>query len=503
MSQASSDAAAPVEAARSAPPFTSGYKGMVLSLLLVAYIFNFIDRTIISTIGQAIKEDLKVTDAQLGLLGGLYFALLYTFLGIPIARLAERKSRTWIITVSLVVWSGFTAACGAAQNFLQLALLRFGVGIGEAGLSPPAHSLISDYYEPRKRASALSIYSLGIPLGTMFGAILGGWLAQNFSWRAAFVAVGLPGVILALVFRLMVKEPRRGASDLQPDVAALAEDVAPPPPPVSLKHEASELWAVAKVLFAKWPVFNMMMGITVASFASYGTNGFVPPHFVRNLGLDLAGAGLVYGLIQGVSAGSGTLIGGFFTDYLGRRSARWYALVPAIGILIAAPLYLLAYNQPTWQATALILLIPGVFHYTYLAPTFGVVQNSVDVRRRATATAILFFFLNLLALGFGPPACGWFIDQFAGWNFANPGVKSLLPLQAFGGGGADFAAACPGGKAPAGAAAEAAAACKSALGLGTRQGITLQALFYLWASAHYFLAAIGMVKHMGGRTLKG
>ena len=484
-------------------PFTAGYKSMVLGLLLTAYIFNFIDRTIIATIGQAIKVDLKVSDAQLGLLGGLYFALLYTFLGIPIARLAERRSRTWIITASLVVWSGFTAACGLAQNFLQLALLRFGVGIGEAGLSPPAHSLISDYYEPRKRASALSIYSLGIPLGTMFGAVMGGWLAQNFSWRWAFAAVGLPGVILAVIFKLLVKEPRRGASDMQPDVAVLAEDVAPPPPPVSLKSELSELGAVAKVLFAKWPVFNMMMGITVASFASYGTNGFVPPHFIRNFGLGLAATGLIYGLIQGVSAGAGTIIGGFFTDHLGKRSARWYALVPAIGILIAAPLYLLAYNQGTWQSTALLLLLPGVFHYTYLAPTFGVVQNSVDVRRRATATAILFFFLNLFALGFGPPICGWFIDQFAAWNFAHPGLGGAAPpLQALGEHGGTFAAECPGGAAPKGSPAATVAACKGALGLATRQGITLQACFYFWASAHYFLAAIGLVKHMGDRTLK-
>ncbi len=480
-------------------PFTTGYKSMVLGLLLVAYIFNFIDRTILSTIGQAIKVDLKVTDAQLGLLGGLYFALLYTLLGIPIARLAERKSRTWIITVSLVIWSGFTAACGLAQNFAQLALLRFGVGIGEAGLSPPAHSLISDYYEPRRRASALSIYSLGIPLGTMVGAVMGGWLAQNFSWRVAFMAVGLPGIVLAVVFKLLVKEPRRGASDLQPDIARLAEDVAPPPPPVSLRNELAELWAVTKVLFAKWPVLNMMMGITVASFASYGANAFVPPHFIRNFGLGLAMTGLIYGVIQGVSAGAGTLIGGFFTDYLGKRSTRWYALVPAIGILIAAPLYLLAYNQATWQTTALILLIPGVFHYTYLAPTFAVVQNSVDVRRRATATAILFFFLNLLALGLGPPICGWFIDQFSGWNFSHPGAGFAPPLQALAGGGADFGAVCPGGVAPKGSAAGLVAQCKAASGLGTRQGITLQACFYLWASAHYFLAAVGMVKHMASR----
>ncbi|HVK42519.1 MAG TPA: MFS transporter, partial [Phenylobacterium sp.] len=188
---ATTDAAAASPAGRK-PLFSEGYKQSVLWLLVLAYTFNFIDRTIISTIGQAIKVDLKLTDTQLGLLGGLAFALLYTTLGIPIARLAERRSRVNIITIAIIVWSGFTALCGLATNFFQLMLFRVGVGVGEAGLSPPAHSLISDYFEPKRRASALSIYSFGIPLGTMFGAVAGGWIAQNLDWRMAFMLVGLP-----------------------------------------------------------------------------------------------------------------------------------------------------------------------------------------------------------------------------------------------------------------------------------------------------------------------
>ena len=493
-----------VEREVSAPrsTFSTGYKSAVLGLLLLAYTFNFIDRTIIATIGQAIKVDLKVTDAQLGLLGGLYFALLYTFLGIPLARVAERRSRTWIITGSLVIWSGFTALCGAAANFGQLALLRFGVGVGEAGLSPSAHSLISDYYEPRRRASALAVYSLGIPLGSMFGAVLGGWLAQDFSWRMAFVVVGLPGILLAVVFKWVVKEPARGASDM-PDTPRVAEDVAPAPMGGGIGYEFAELWSVTRTLFGKWPVFHMVMGITLASFASYGANNFVPPYLVREYGLGLKMVGLITGVIMGLSAGAGTLIGGFLTDFLGKRSAVWYALVPALGIAVAAPLYILGYNQPTWQATALILLIPGVFHYTYLAPTFAVVQNSVDVRRRATATAILFFFLNLFALGGGPLFTGWMIDTLAGWNLAHPGPHPLFEsARGLFGGGVDFGRACPGGLAPKGSGPELAAACKRVLARSTQQGITLQACVYIWASLHYFLAAFGLVKHMTGRTLK-
>src|SRR5205085_4130937 len=185
-------------AAPDRPIFSENYKRLVLFLLVVAYTLNFIDRTIIAIIGQAIKVDLKITDAQLGLLSGLYFALLYTLLGIPLARLAERVSRINIITVAIIVWSGFTALCGTAANFVTLAAFRFGVGIGEAGLSPPAHSLISDYFEPQKRASALAVYSFGIPLGAMLGAVIGGQMLDHFTWRAAFMLVGIPGVLVAI-----------------------------------------------------------------------------------------------------------------------------------------------------------------------------------------------------------------------------------------------------------------------------------------------------------------
>ena len=491
-----------------APPapraaFSRGYRGMVLSLLLTAYVFNFIDRTILATIGQAVKEDLRITDAQLGLLGGLYFALLYTMLGIPLARLAERRSRTWIITVSLVVWSGFTAMSGLAQSYAQLALMRFGVGIGEAGLSPPAHSLISDHYPPQRRASALAIFSLGIPLGTMVGAVAGGWLAQHYSWRVAFVAVGAPGVLLALVFRLLVREPARGASDFAPP--RLVEDLAAPvEPPRGVVGELREIGAVARTLFGAPPVFHMVMGVTLASFAGYGMGAFIPPHYIRNFSLGLAQTGLIYGLISGVSAGVGTLAGGFVTDRLGKRSAAWYARVPAIGLLIAGPLYILSFNQADWRTTALLMLLPGMFAYVYLAPTFAVVQNAVEVRRRATATAILFLFLNLIALGGGPPLAGWLIDRLGGWNFNHPGAHAAWTslAGAFGAspGGAAYAAACPGGVPARHAPAAVAAGCRAAIGLSTRQGISLMALFYVWAALHYFLASRGMARRVAERS---
>ncbi|PZQ56443.1 MAG: MFS transporter [Phenylobacterium zucineum] len=465
-----------------APTYTPAYRNAVLWLLVLAYTFNFIDRTIISTIGQAIKVDLKLTDQQLGWLGGLSFALLYTTLGIPIARLAERTSRVNIIAVAIVIWSAFTALCGTATSYVQLLLYRVGVGVGEAGLSPPAHSLISDYFEPKKRATALSIYSFGIPLGTMFGAMAGGWIAEHLSWQAAFMVVGLPGVLVALAIKLFVKEPPRGWAD-----QALAEES-----PAALGREASEAGAptaaaaekppsilsVARRLFGSWGMFHMAAGITMASFAGYGTGNYAPAYFIREFGLGLGVVGLAIGLIAGLSNGAGTLLGGFLTDWASKKSVRWYALVPAIGLILATPIYIFAYTRESYQLAWAILLIPGVLHYTYLGPTFGVVQNVMDTRMRATAVAVLFFVLNLIALGFGPPFTGWCIDQFARHAFTATGMAG------------DFLTACPGGMAPDGASAELAAACKSAMNSGTRSGIVSNLLIYAWAGVHYLLAAI-------------
>jgi len=479
-----------IAAAQAKPLFSNRYKGLVLSLLVGAYTFNFIDRTVVATIGQAIKVDLRLDDAQLGLLGGLSFAILYTLMGIPIARMAERWNRVSIIAWSLVVWSGFTVACGFAGNFLSLLMLRVGVGVGEAGCTPPAHSLISDYYEPKRRASALSIYALGIPLGSMFGAALGGWLAKTYGWRVAFMAVGAPGLILAALIKLMMKEPPRGHSD--PKIRATASEA----PPATLASELAELGVVTKALFGSWPLLNMVLGITITSFAGYGAGFFAPPYFIRLYGLDYATVGLIVGAIAGVSNGAGTIVGGFSTDWASKHGGAWYALVPAIGLFIATPLYLIAYNQPTWQLAMAALLIPGFFHYMYLAPTFGVVQNAFPAYRRATAAAVTFLFLNLIALGGGPSFTGFMIDRFAQVGFnngADPSVfHALAALFGHGADAANFKHACPGGAAPHSAGAVAAARCKATLLAATRQGMVVTICIYAWGGVHYILAAFGI-----------
>ena len=380
------------------------YAGWALGLLVLVYTSNFIDRTIVSTLGQAIKRDLQLTDLQLGLLGGLSFAVFYTALGIPIARLAERKSRVGIIAASLAVWSLMTAFCGMAQTFSQLLMARIGVGIGEAGATPAAQSLISDTVSPERRASALAVYSLGIPLGTLIGAAAGGWIAENLSWRVAFLIVGLPGVALALVVRFTLKEPPRGGSK---------EAAEAPPPPLS---------ALLKRLARRPSGLHMAAAASLASVAGYGIAYFIPPFLIRAHGLGLAQAGLLTGLIGGFPGAASLLAGGWLADRLGRRDPRAYALVPAAALLLSAPLCLLAFQAGDWRIAAAMLAVAALVQTAYLPPTFALAHNLVEPRMRASATALLFFFINLIGLGIGPTLVGGLSDRF--------GLKAALSLCA-------------------------------------------------------------------------
>jgi predicted MFS family arabinose efflux permease len=306
--------------------YSVAYKRVVVLLLMTAYTFNAMDRSIISIISQSMKLDLELTDTQLGLLSGTAFAVLYAFGGIPIARLAERISRVSIITVALIVWSTLSALCGAAVSFSQLLLIRVGVGVAEAGCSPPAHSLISDYFEPARRTSALSIYSCGTSLGYLLAAVAGGYVAQHWGWRAACAMVGLPGIAIAVLIKVFVREPPRGYSEFAAgnrDRSSL--------PAFSLKSELREVYAVGKALLVDWPVLHMVLGVTIGAFGAYGFYAFVPPYFSRAFGLDYTTIGIVAGLAGGVAVGMGIVAGGFVADALAKRDARWYALVPAIG----------------------------------------------------------------------------------------------------------------------------------------------------------------------------
>lgn len=470
--------------------YSEAYKRTVVLLLMTAYTFNAMDRSIISIIAQSMKLDLGLTDTQLGLLGGTAFALLYAFGGVPIARLAERRSRVNIITFAMMAWSGLSALCGAAASFSQLLLIRAGVGLAEAGCSPPAHSLISDYFEPSRRASALSIYSCGISVGYLLAAIGGGYVAQHWGWRAACAMVGLPGLVIAVLIKIFIREPPRGQAELQAAPLNAVSLSLAPLPRFSLRAELHELRAVGDALLADRPVLHMVLGVTLGAFAAYGFYAFVPAYFSRAFGLDYSRIGVIAGLAGGVAVGMGIVAGGCTADALARRDARWYALVPGIGGSIALPFYLLAVTGSDWRIAAWLLATAGFFQYVSLGPTFGVVQNMVSQRRRATATALLYIILNVFALGCGPLFTGWVIDGFAQRDFlqhsawrAQPGVSAT-----------SFAVACPGGVAPAKAGNYPANACRGTLERATRRGILVTLLFFAWASVHYLLASVGIAR---------
>jgi MFS family permease len=466
------------------PPFTAGYKRRVVLLLMVAYTFNAADRSIIAIVGQAMKVDLKLTDTQLGVLAGTAFAALYGLSGIPTARLAERFNRVTILSVSLGLWSALTAACAFTGSFLQLALMRVGVGVAEAGCSPSAHSLISDYYDRAHRTTALSVYSCGLSLGYLFVSVLGGYVTLHYGWRSALFAIGLPGIAYALLLRWLVAEPPR-------EHAAAPAAAAGPPALFSWRAELRELARTARALFMSWPAANIVSGLIVSAFASYGTYAFLPAYFNRAFGLDFAAIGLVLGLVGSVPVALGILAGGALTDRLGAAAPRWYALVPAAGLLLTAPLYLVALGQPQWRPAALLLSAAGFFQYVALAPSFGVMQNVVAVRQRATATALVFLALNVLALGGGSLFSGALIDHLAqGW-FAHHA------------GGSVFRQACPGGVAPAGSPPQLASACAAALVHGTRSGLMITVAVHAWAALHYLLGAFGLARQLAQAAQPG
>ncbi len=380
------------------PLASPSYRTYVLATLVVVYVFDFLDRQIVTILAEPIKVDLGLNDTQIGLMTGLAFALFYTVLGIPIARLADRANRVSIISAALVIWSGMTALCGAAQNFTQMLLARIGVGVGEAGCSPPAHSLIADYYPPEKRASALSIYALGIPIGSILGLLAGGWIAEFYGWRAAFYVVGLPGIALALVVKLTVREPLRGMSE--GSSAAHAEQ-----PP---------LGQTLSVLLRNRTMMHIAMGGALTSFVGYGLGQWMPALFIRIHEMGIAETATYFGLVLGVASAVGTFLGGTLADRLSKLDQRMYAWLPALGVLVAFPFYLLALMLDNPYLAIAVLIAPSLLNSLWLGPAFGTIQNLAPMRMRALASAILLFILNIIGLGLGPFLVGVLSDLLSG-----------------------------------------------------------------------------------------
>ena len=371
---------------------------LTLWILLTVYIFNFIDRQIVNILAEPIARDLELTDTQIGLMTGLAFALFYTVLGIPIARLADRPttSRPKLIAVALALWSGMTALCGVAQNFWQLLLARIGVGVGEAGCTPPAHSLISDIVPPERRASALAFYSLGIPVGSLLGMVIGGLLADYLGWREAFVVVGLPGVALALLVWFLLKDPRRSDA-----AAAFADRRQPAALPLGQ--------AVAEVMRSRAFVLLVLAG-SAAAFLSYGKTTWTTIFFQRTHDMTPGQVGLWFGIIGGVGGILGTWLGGYLADRFGARNRRHVLTAPAVGMALAVPLAIAAYNAPSWPLALALIFVPQVCNSLYYGPCYSAAQGLVPIKARAIAAAALLFFQNLIGLGLGPLFFGMLSD---------------------------------------------------------------------------------------------
>ncbi len=373
------------------------YRRYVLGLLAVVYIFNFTDRQILAILLQPIKEELLLSDTQLGFLSGIAFALFYVTLGIPIARLADRHNRVNIISISIFLWSLMTALSGLAVNFSQLLMARVGVGIGEAVCTPPAHSLLSDYFSTERRSSALGIYSLGLPIGGFLGILVGGWVAELYGWRRAFFFVGLPGLVLALLVKISIREPPRGLAD-----GKVPEKTLTPP-----------LGEVLQYLWSRRSFRHITLGTALLAFSGFAAASWIPPFLIRSHAMSLGEIGTLLSLITLVGGVTGALGGGYLGDRLAKRDLRWYVWLPAITLLIGFPFSIAGLLVGNKYLVLVLWVVPTISYSVYVGPVMALIQRMVGLRMRGVSVAIFLFFTNLIGMGGGPLMVGYVSDLFS------------------------------------------------------------------------------------------
>lgn len=371
---------------------------LLLWTLLIVYVLNFLDRQIVNILAEDISRDLNLSDTQIGLMTGLAFAVFYTFLGIPIARYADRptSNRVKLITWSLGLWSLMTAACGFAQNFVQLLLARIGVGIGEAGCTPAAHSIITGAVAPEKRSSAIAFYGLGIPIGGLLGMVIGGVLNDIIGWRNAFLAAAVPGLLFALILPFLLKDPSRS-------------NAAKPGQSAPLHIEQPFQLALREILTSRSFVL-VLLGASFTAFLSYGKGVWVVILFQRDFGLSATQTGLWLGIVAGVAGMVGTWGGGYLADRFGARDKRHLLTGPAIGMAVAAPILFAAYFVGDWRLALVLLIVPTILNSFYYGPSYALAQQLVKPEQRALATSLVVFGQNLIGLGLGPLFFGMLSD---------------------------------------------------------------------------------------------
>ncbi len=377
---------------------TASYRNYVLIALTLVYTLNFIDRILIGVVAQPIIDEFKLQDWQFGLLSGFGFALMYTIAGIPIARLAEHSNRVKIIAASVILWSAMTALCGVAGSFYALLIFRVGVGIGEAGLTPPANSILADYFPPRSRARALATYALGITIGGVLANLFGGPIAEAFSWREAFLILGIPGVIVGVIVYFTIKEPPRGFSD-------------PLGTPVLEKRGIGE---TLSLLASKKSFWLNVTAATLTAFVGYAVTNFQAPFFQRVHGMSVADVAINVSVPLGLAATAGAFFAGFLTERISQKYSTSVAWIPGIMLILSVPFYWMGFSAKDPATATMYLLVAAFLHYSYLGAQYTICQGVVDARSRATAIAMMLFIVNLIGYGMGPLAAGYMSDVFAG-----------------------------------------------------------------------------------------
>ncbi|HTY93278.1 MAG TPA: MFS transporter [Steroidobacteraceae bacterium] len=369
---------------------------IVLAILCFIYVINFLDRQLLSILAKPIQDEVGVSDGQLGKLGGLYFALFYCVLAVPVGWFADRTNRVRVLALACAIWSAATAACGLSDSYGKLALSRMAVGVGEAGGVPPSYAIISDYFASGRRGTALALYNLGPPLGMALGVAFGASIAANYNWRSAFLAVGAVGVVAAILVWLCVREPTRG--ELDAATALAAQPKAP-------------FWATFGMFMTNPVLVRVSIAAGVTQIVTYGTLNFTTLFLMREKGMKLEEVAVYYALLLGIGVCAGMYTSGRLIDRFTPRSKAAYAWVPGIALLVAIPFFLGFVWAPKWPLALLFLAVPTFLNYFYLSPSVALVQEEVQPNQRVLAGALLLLIMNLMGLGIGPTLVGAVSDH--------------------------------------------------------------------------------------------
>lgn len=395
-----------------------------LGMLCFVYVLNFLDRQLLSILAKPIQDTLHVTDGQLGLIGGLYFAIFYCFISIPVGWLADRTSRVRIVSLACALWSGATMACGLAATYPQLVISRMTVGVGEAGGVPPSYAIISDYFPPGRRGTAFGLYNMGPPLGQALGVAFGASIAVAFSWRMAFLVLGAVGVVTALLVFVLVREPRRGGLDQAKHPTPLAGAAADP---------ASGFWRTVKMFFSSPTLLLIALASGATQIVTYGAGNFTTLFLMREKGMTMHEVSIYFALVVLIGMGGGIFVSGRVIDRFTKRSKQAYALVPAISLSLAVLPFLGFIWAPTWQLGLLFLLGPTFLNYFYLSSAVALVQEEVSPQQRVLSGALLLLVMNLIGMGVGPTFVGFVSDALKAahpHNSLQLAYYSLLPVYA-------------------------------------------------------------------------